>query len=182
MSGLVLALVGTDHHPFDRLVRWVDAAAGRHPEVRFVVQHGTARPPLVAEGHAHLRHDQLEALLAEATAVICHGGPGIVTEAREAGHLPLCVPRDPALGEHVDGHQQRFAAMVGRVGVVREVRTLETFERELADALATEPGAATVRPVHEPRDAARALAAAALEELLATVRPHGLGRRRHAHP
>ena len=40
MSGLVLALVGTDHHPFDRLVRWMDAAASFHPEARFVVQHG----------------------------------------------------------------------------------------------------------------------------------------------
>ena len=46
MTPLVVALAGTDHHPFDRLVEWVDAAALRHPDVRFLVQHGgTTRAP-----------------------------------------------------------------------------------------------------------------------------------------
>ncbi len=58
-----------------------------------------------------MSHDRLEELLAQATVVVCHGGPGTVTEARDAGHVPLCMPRDPELGEHVDDHQQRFAAL-----------------------------------------------------------------------
>ena len=119
VTALVLALTGTDHHPFDRMVEWVDAAAVRHPDVRFVIQHGLTRPPSVAEGHEFLAHDRLVALLGEASVVVCHGGPGTIMDAREAGHVPLCVPRDPQLGEHVDGHQQRFAAVVGEAGVVR---------------------------------------------------------------
>ena len=39
-------------------------------------------------------------------------------DARGLGHVPVCVPRDPSLGEHVDGHQQRFATLVDRAGVV----------------------------------------------------------------
>ena len=50
MSPLVLALSGTDHHPFDRLVHWMDDAAARHPDVRFLVQHGRSTPPTIAEG------------------------------------------------------------------------------------------------------------------------------------
>ena len=30
------------------------------------------------------------------------------------GHLPICVPRDPTSGEHVDDHQQLFARRHGR--------------------------------------------------------------------
>lgn len=179
MSALVLVLAGTDHHPFDRMVAWADDAAVRHPEVHVVVQHGASRPPVVAEGKDFLGHDQLAGLLEAASVVVCHGGPGLITEAREAGHVPLCVPRDPALGEHVDAHQQRFAAMVGRVGVVREVLDHATFEVQLDAALAEGAhrgvGLATV---HELRDSARAKVAAELDELLAVVRPQPRTRRR----
>lgn len=174
MTTLVLALSGTDHHRFDRLVEWVDTAATRHEDVRFVIQHGVTPPPRVAEGHAFLTHAGLLTLLAEATVVVCHGGPGTIMDAREAGHVPLCVPRDPGLGEHVDGHQQRFAAHVGQTGVVRTVWSREAFHRELESALA-DPDAGHGLTSNPGRDAARALAAVELESLI-TLRPHRLGR------
>jgi UDP-N-acetylglucosamine transferase subunit ALG13 len=177
---LVLALAGTDHHPFERLVQWVDAAAVRHRDVRFVIQHGVTRPPLVAEGHEFLTHDRLVALLSEASVVVCHGGPGIITEAREAGHVPLCVPRDPHLGEHVDGHQQRFAALVGGAGVVQAVSSLETFHHELDSALMRAPGLGAAKTTSRVRDTARAELAAELDKLI-SVRPHRLGRLHRAH-
>ena len=175
MTALVLALTGTDHHPFDRMVQWVDAAAVRHRDVRFVVQHGSTRPPLVAEGHEFLSHERLVTLLAEASVVVCHGGPGTILEAREAGHLPLCVPRDPRLGEHVDGHQQRFAALVGEAGVVRAVSSLEAFHLELDSALVQAPGRGAATATSQGRDAARAQLASELDSLI-SVRPHRLGR------
>jgi UDP-N-acetylglucosamine transferase subunit ALG13 len=178
VSPLVVVLLGTDHHPFDRLVRWTDAAAQRHPGVRFVVQHGTSRPPANAEAHDFLDQTLLRGLLDEASAVVCHGGPGVITEAREAGHVPLCVPRDPGLGEHVDGHQQRFATMMGEVGVVRDVRDEAAFARELEAALLLDRVRGPA-PVLEVRDAARARAAAELTEVMTAVRPHGLRRWRH---
>ncbi|MFC5177989.1 glycosyltransferase [Nocardioides taihuensis] len=118
MNATVLVLVGTDHHPFDRLVAWADECAQRDPGSRWVVQHGSSRPPTHAEAHAFLPHDDLVTMLADADAVVCHGGPGTIMDARGLGHVPVCVPRDPALGEHVDGHQQRFASLVDRAGVV----------------------------------------------------------------
>lgn len=171
----MVALAGTDHHPFDRMVQWVDAAAARRPDVRFVVQHGATAPPVVAEGHEFLAHDRLVALLGEASAVVCHGGPGTIMDAREAGHVPLCVPRDPRLGEHVDGHQQRFAAAVADSGAVRVISSLESFHDELDAALV--PASALGRAVvtSEARDAARARLAVELDHLIA-VRPQRLAR------
>jgi len=181
VTALVLALTGTDHHPFDRMVRWVDAAAARHRDVRFVVQHGATRPPLVAEGHDFLGQASLAALIAQAAVVVCHGGPGTILDAREAGHVPLCVPRDPDLGEHVDGHQQRFVALVGEAGVVRDVRSRASFDQELAEALGRGAPARVSVPVSVLRDAARARAALELDGLMSSGRTRLLRRPRRAH-
>jgi UDP-N-acetylglucosamine transferase subunit ALG13 len=165
---LVVALAGTDHHPFDRLVEWVDAAAQRRPDVRFLVQHGSSTgAPRVAEGTQFLTHDALVTLLAEASVAICHGGPGTIMDAREAGHVPLCVPRDPALGEHVDRHQQRFATVVGRAGVVRHVTSVDSFHEELDQALAQSTSAVAVATATQDRDTARARLGADLDALIA---------------
>jgi UDP-N-acetylglucosamine transferase subunit ALG13 len=178
VTPLVVALVGTDHHPFDRMVDWIDAAAERRPEVRFVVQHGATKAPRVAEGHGFLAHDALVRLLADATAVVCHGGPGTIMDAREAGHVPVCVPRDPAFGEHVDGHQQRFAALVSEAGVVRYVADQAEFDRELDRALTQSRATAAKEMAIRTRDAARAKLAAELDGLLlAGSRRRGLLRR-----
>jgi len=180
VTALVVALVGTDHHPFDRLVTWVDAAAARHPEVRFLVQHGSAsRAPVLAEGQEFLTHARLAALLAEATVVICHGGPGTILDARDAGHVPLCVPRDPRLCEHVDGHQQRFAETVGRAGVVRPIGSLEELFDQLDQALTQGRAQEQAAPVTRVRDTARARLAAELDQLI-TIRPYRLSRRTRA--
>lgn len=178
MSALVVALVGTDHHPFERLVQWVDAAAVRRSEVRFVVQHGCSAPPSVAEGHPSLSHDRLVALLEEATAVICHGGPGTIMDARDAGHRPLCVPRDPGRGEHVDGHQLRFAQLVSSAGVVRAVASLAELHREL-DVLLDAPRGFVGRSAADglATRAARARLAAELDSLVTRPpRRHRAGR------
>ena len=137
---LIFAMVGTDHHPFHRLVDWMDEAARRHPDTRFVVQHGESKAPILAEGHAYLPHAQISELLAEADGAVVHGGPGTIMDARAAGHVPICVPRDPALGEHVDGHQQRFAALVGPAGVVTHVQSADRFHAAVEAALAGRVG------------------------------------------
>lgn len=167
MSPVVLALAGTDHHPFDRMVSWVDAAATRRPDVRFVVQHGASEPPRVAEGHAFLSHDHLVALVEEASAVVCHGGPGTIMDARQAGHVPLCMPRDPRLGEHVDDHQQRFAAVVGEVGLVRRVTTLDELFVDLDGRLALDRSERTDDTFAEARRLALQMAAQELDHLAA---------------
>ena len=133
---LVVAVVGTDHHPFNRVVGWLDAWAAAHPAARVVIQYGTSTPPVTAEGHDLLPVQALEELLRAADAVVCHGGPGTIMEAREAGHLPIVVARDPALGEHVDAHQQRFAARVAELGQVFLADTPEELSGLLERALA----------------------------------------------
>jgi UDP-N-acetylglucosamine transferase subunit ALG13 len=132
---LVLVVVGTDHHPFDRLVRWMDSWARAHPEVQCVVQHGTSSTPQACLGVDYLAHPVLQDLVGRARALVSHGGPGTIMDARRAGLVPVVVPRDPALGEHVDSHQQRFARMIAAREMVRLAETAETLAAALHRAL-----------------------------------------------
>lgn len=113
--------VGTDHHPFDRLVGWVADFARANPDWDVALQHGrTAAPPPLAnlEAFAFCDHAKLIALFSGSDAVVSHGGPATITEARRTGHLPVVVPRDPSFGEHVDGHQMLFAGRLAGAGLV----------------------------------------------------------------
>ncbi|HVQ86806.1 MAG TPA: glycosyltransferase [Actinomycetes bacterium] len=129
----LLVTVGTDHHPFDRLVAWADQFAADHPDIDVLIQYGSAAAPRHAQGSQLLDHSQLQSEIAQADAVICHGGPATITEARRAGHLPICVPRDPNRGEHVDQHQLRFAQRLDDEGVVITVNSTD----QLSDAVST---------------------------------------------
>lgn len=100
--------LGTDHHPFARLVGWVDGWAADHPDAPCLVQHGTAPAPRHAEGHAVLDPADIGGLMARARIVVGHAGPGTVLDARGAGRLPVIVPRLAAHGEVVDDHQVTF--------------------------------------------------------------------------
>ena len=132
---LVVLTVGTDAHPFDRVVRWVDDWACANPDARVVAQWGTSAPATHAEGAELLPRPELQELLRAADAVVSHGGPATLHQVREVGVLPLCVPRDPAHGEHIDDHQQRFARHQADHGRVRHVATEDELHAALDQVL-----------------------------------------------
>ena len=115
----VVVSVGTDHHPFDRLIQWIDQWAAFHPELTVFAQRGTAEAPSVVTSTEIVAHGQLLRLFTEASVVVSHGGPSTVMDARASGHLPIVVPRDPKRGEHVDAHQMRFADHLELHGLAR---------------------------------------------------------------
>ncbi|MET7822396.1 glycosyltransferase [Micromonospora zamorensis] len=133
----VLVAVGTDKHPFDRLIRWlVDWHRGVGEDVGLTVQHGHTRAPAVPGAVTFLSHDELQTAMAEADLVVCHAGPATILEARRQGHLPIVIPRDPARGEHVDDHQQLFARRLAAAGMVALAETREVVIEALTAGLA----------------------------------------------
>jgi UDP-N-acetylglucosamine transferase subunit ALG13 len=125
---LVFVTVGTDLHPFDRIVDWVDSwLDGRTPAVRVVVQYGTSKAPRLAEGVVSLPYDEMRRMMAEAAVVVCHGGPGTIMEARRLGQEPVVVPRRHDLGEHVDNHQMHFARKLAANDGLRLVEDFDDF-------------------------------------------------------
>lgn len=133
---LVLVAVGTDHHAFTRLIDWADGYALDRPEVQVLVQHGASAAPSAAEGTAYFESGGLGAAMGRAAAVVTHGGPATIAEAREAGHLPVAVARDPELHEHVDDHQLCFVSRLDEAGLVRSCSSYQQFRTTLDKALA----------------------------------------------
>ena len=118
MKPLVFVTVGTDHHPFHRVVRWMDRwlEDGAADRVRCRIQYGTSSAPQVGEGRQYLGYPEMEASVAEAAVVVCHGGPGSVMMCRWMGKRPIVVPRRRDLGEHVDDHQVAFSRRMAAEG------------------------------------------------------------------
>ncbi len=129
---LVVVTVGTDHHRFDRLIRWMDHWYSRQSEeVRVVAQTGTASRSRVYPCEPYLAPADLEAAVGAATAVVSHGGPATIMGVRSLGLMPIVVARDSRLDEHVDDHQQRFARCLAARGEI----ALATTEAELGGRL-----------------------------------------------
>lgn len=134
----VLVVVGTDHHPFDRVVAWVDAWAHRRGIAdRVVIQYGNSAAPTYAQGHRLLDHSQILDLMLGARAVVTHGGPATIVEVRSLGKRPIVVARDPQLGEHVDEHQQLFTRRFAARSLIELCDTEESLTRCLDWALET---------------------------------------------
>lgn len=155
---LVLVTLGTDHHPFPRVIAWVDRwlAAGGDRRVRTLIQYG-ATP--VAAGPwrvKQLDYEELQEALGSASVVITHAG-ATAMEARSAGHIPLIVPRRPDLGEHVDGHQIKFSRWLetNNVAVVcdTEQKLHQALDRAVAAAADDTSGTAVSAGESAPADA-----------------------------
>ena len=63
--------------------------------------------------------------MAAADVVVCHGGPGTMSLAQRCGHRPIVIARDPALGEHVDDHQQRYTAKLRSANAIESPASVE---------------------------------------------------------
>ncbi len=115
----VLVTLGTDVHPFDRLVSWTERLIQEVPALDVTVQHGTTRSAAGADNVAMMDGGEFSEALAHSDLVISQGGPGGIFEARSAGRLPLVVPRRQELGEHVDNHQVIFTSMLAEQRIIR---------------------------------------------------------------
>jgi UDP-N-acetylglucosamine transferase subunit ALG13 len=135
-SPRIVVTVGTDHHPFDRLISWTNDWLSRYPEQvpGFFVQAGPASVVPACPGSQFLDVSQLDTLLDAADVIVCHGGPGCIADAWARGRVPIVVPRLPRLGEIVDGHQVDFCRKLAELQRIRLAQTPAEFASLLDEA------------------------------------------------
>ncbi|MFN8188936.1 MAG: hypothetical protein U0R78_00625 [Nocardioidaceae bacterium] len=126
----IIVIVGTDHHPFERMVGWVDDRLDVSPR-----RHGdhparvVARARRLAEGLDFLAPDDLRRRMAEADVVITTAGRARSKKRHDGRSTAPSSCRAVPLGEHVDDHQQRFAAWCAERGVVEALAmTIDALE------------------------------------------------------
>lgn len=132
----IFATVGTDHHPFERLMDWCGRARIGENAIRTFAQYGTARLPRGWEGADFLTYPQMVEQIRRARVVVTHGGPATVALCLALGKRPIVVPRLRSQGEVVDDHQVAFAERLELSRHARVATTLEALNHAIEEALA----------------------------------------------
>jgi UDP-N-acetylglucosamine--N-acetylmuramyl-(pentapeptide) pyrophosphoryl-undecaprenol N-acetylglucosamine transferase len=141
---VIFATVGTHGQPF---ARFLDALAGLEDDV--VVQYGhNAAPAGVREAVAFMPFDELNARMRDADVVVTHAGVGSVLCAREAGHVPVVVPRLHRFGEHVDDHQLELVAALAKDGHVVPVMDISELPAAVQKAGRRADTTSAPKPLH----------------------------------
>ena len=105
--------------PFDRMVRAVDAWAGRTSRGDVFAQIGqTEYRPVNVPCATHLSPAEFERRLREADAVVAHAGTGTIISAVRLGKPLLVMPRLSRLGETRNDHQVATCRHFGAAGYV----------------------------------------------------------------
>jgi UDP-N-acetylglucosamine transferase subunit ALG13 len=135
----VLGAVGTDFHPFPRLVHWLDEWAAVHSDVHCFVQTGPVplRSTSRLEWAHYLPAPALDDLARSATVLVCHGGAASVALAWQHQKVPIIVPRLKELGEAVDDHQLAFAGRLFGAGLGLVAQSFDDLSRHLERACAS---------------------------------------------
>ena len=158
---LIFVTVGTDCHPFPRLMEWIDVSLDRlDGRVCCLVQHGVSPPPRKPEAVDYLTYSEMKDALEAAAVVVSHGGPGTIMMTLAAGKIPIVVPRRADIGEHVDNHQVAFAR---RVADMRTICLAEEYDQFL------ETLTAAVEDPHRMKRAGRELGGAPAVAAFANV-------------
>jgi len=117
---LIYVTVGTDQHPFDRLLRAVDEllAAGRITGPAMAQIGYSTYEPQNMEWFRFADYGKVVSYHRDAKIIICHGGVGSILLALQHGKRPVVVPRQAKFGEHINDHQVRLAARLHELSKV----------------------------------------------------------------
>jgi UDP-N-acetylglucosamine transferase subunit ALG13 len=133
----VFLTVGTDHHPFDRLILWLDRWLRETVvNVSCVEQIGSSEPPAYARYNKFVPYEDIRSAMNDADVIVSHAGPGSVLMAENVGHRPVVVPRRKEFGEAVDNHQVVFARWLSSNRIAHVAEDEVGFQHALAQVVA----------------------------------------------
>lgn len=152
---MIFFTLGTDHHPFSRLMNWLCMAVDSEllGTEEILVQHGYTQP---FESHSvhfqrFLSYTKMGAAMDSARLIVTHPST-TAFEAIDRGKVPLVISRLKAYGEHVDDHQEEFVTECSDVLPFHVVRSYEEFVAALTVPMEQD---ARVQKLNALREAAR---------------------------
>jgi UDP-N-acetylglucosamine transferase subunit ALG13 len=121
---LIVALFGTSHHRFDRLMSALNSLADSIDETIFVQGGHTPIPSGRLQGVDFLRPAELDQKIQGASLVVSQGGFGSIADVLRAGIPLIAVPRLAARGE-AKGNQDVLVQALEERGVLTAVHDLD---------------------------------------------------------
>lgn len=154
---MIKVALGTEKFPMVKVLEWIDRAIdeGHLSETEEIrVQSGSTT---YSPKHGNITltatvpyQEQMQDFI-EARMCIIHAGMGNVLDLADLNKVPIIIPRDPALGEHLDGHQfdfckvaekeldlpivYRYKQFVDAIKSYQPVRQFPSFKKPLVEFL-----------------------------------------------
>lgn len=122
--------------PFNRLVEGVAGlkAEGLVPEAVWAQVGEGGKCPEGFECVEGTSFEEMQARLADAELLFCHGGTGSLVTGLRAGCRVIAMPRDPEYREHYDDHQFEIVEAFANRGLIQMAKTVEELPAALKRA------------------------------------------------
>lgn len=132
---MIYVTTGTDHHPYDRLIKEMDSAKGKGliQQPIFIQTGSSSYVPQHCEYTDYLTFDQVKEKMDESKIIITHGGPGTIMPVVYSGKVPIVVPRRKQYGEAVDDHQIDFVHKLAERGLIIAVLDVSDLVSKIED-------------------------------------------------
>lgn len=130
---MIFVTVGTHEQSYDRLVKKIDTLVenGEIKEDVFIQLGYTNYKPKYCRYAQLISNDMMDDYTRNARIVITHGGPGSIMLPFSYGKIPIVVPRQHEMGEHVDNHQVRFTQKLESQKKVLAVYNIDDLQNSI---------------------------------------------------
>lgn len=133
---MIFVTVGTHEQQFDRLLKEMDRLVEKKivDEEVFIQSGFSVYKPKYCKYSKFISYKEMQHKIKEARIVISHGGPASFIASLQVGKVPIVVPRQYELGEHVNNHQVEFAKNVSeRMGTIIPIYDIKQLENTIID-------------------------------------------------
>ena len=133
---MIFVTVGTHEQQFNRLIEFIDRMKGQGLiEEEVIMQTGySTYEPSFCKWDRMLPYSQMEKNVQDARIVSTHGGPASFIMPLRLGKVPIVVPRQYSLREHVNNHQVDFVKKVSEEkGMIIPVFDIQDLEHIVLD-------------------------------------------------
>lgn len=131
---MIFVTVGTHEQPFDRLIAHLDKMKkDKTISEEVLIQTGySTYVPNYCQWQKMFSYQEMINYIKEAHIVITHGGPSSFIMPLQIGKIPIVVPRQKQLGEHINNHQVDF---IRKIADIRQnvivAESMEDLERAI---------------------------------------------------
>ena len=119
----IFASVGSDHHPFNRLIYLLNVIS--FMDSNFIIRIQNGYTGAITGRNQYLGFISNEFMIENminADIIISHAGAGTVSQAHNCGLFPILIPRLIELEEHTDPSQAEFGLEMERLGLAKFLR------------------------------------------------------------